>query len=96
MKSVHESLKNHESEACGKSFSKKSNLEKHLKLVHENRRDFTCDVCNKKLVSNSNLERHIQQFHMVATKYVTSTMEPISDAIPKVSDPTLDANVSKL
>ena len=42
----------------------------------------------------------ILQFHMTvvskATKYETSTMEPISDAISKVGVPNLDANVTKL
>ena len=58
---VHEGNKNFECEKCGKCFSIKGLLKRHIKAVHE--KSYTCDTCGKSFSSIAYLKHHISSVH---------------------------------
>ena len=44
---------------CGKEFSQKSALERHLIIVHEGQKNHKCDRCPKSFGQAYNLKQHI-------------------------------------
>ena len=45
-----ENKENHKCNPCGKYFTLKHNVEKHIKFVHENIKEAKCDSCDKEFV----------------------------------------------
>ena len=52
-----------ECKKCGKTFSMKCNLEKHIKTVHDKVKSYKCDLCMKAFGQKGDLQRHIQIVH---------------------------------
>ena len=50
--------KGHECEVCGKSFSLKGNLNRHL-LIHKGIKSHDCEFCGKSFALKGNLTRHL-------------------------------------
>ena len=42
MKTIHEGIKDHNCDLCGKDFSSASDLKRHIKCVHEGQKDYNC------------------------------------------------------
>lgn len=49
---------NHTCHVCGKSFVRKGDLTKHLK-IHSDLRPFVCDICQKSFARSDKLKQHI-------------------------------------
>ena len=47
---------------CGKQFSQKSSLKRHIQSLHE-RVKYSCDNCNKEFTLKDALKKHIQSIH---------------------------------
>ena len=60
-KSPHENVR-YDCDECDKSFSRKANLNRHIKGVHENNR-YNCDRCEKSFTKKCHLTMHIQGVH---------------------------------
>ena len=58
IKSVHEGIKDHKCETCGKEFGDSRNLQKHIKNVHEGQKDYTC--YEKSHSGNENLIENLE------------------------------------
>ena len=58
-----ETCKNYKCGSCGKSFSQKSNLKKHIHTVHEGLKDHKCEFCGKSFFDASTLKKHILTVH---------------------------------
>nr|XP_023014901.1 uncharacterized protein LOC111504553 isoform X1 [Leptinotarsa decemlineata] len=68
-------------ECCGKSFTWKSNLQRHILSVHEqkkniNQKEYACDICSRKFSKKFNLNRHIS-FHRKNNNTTSNTTQPI-------------------
>ena len=50
-------------ESCGKSFSQKRYLQKHIYTVHEDNKHYNCKSCDKSFTYPYNLKKHIQTVH---------------------------------
>ena len=48
---------------CGKIFSSKSHLKRHVESVHEKLKRFQCDFCEKKYYQKSHLQEHVLAAH---------------------------------
>ena len=48
---------------CDKSFSDKSNLNKHVTTVHEEKKTFKCKICDAGFVSEGDLNRLLASVH---------------------------------
>ena len=48
---LHEGLKKHKCEECGKSFSQDIGLKNHIESVHEGLKKYQCNFCDKPLSS---------------------------------------------
>ena len=48
---------------CGKMFTSKQKLRKHIMVVHEKKRNFACAYCDKFFSSNSNVMTHEGRVH---------------------------------
>ena len=47
LKTVHEGVKDHKCEHCGKEYTEKKSLRTHIKRDHENVREEQCTQCGK-------------------------------------------------
>ena len=54
----------HLCQTCGKNFSGRTMLERHIKTIHEGIKEFTCDYCRKELTSSYGLKAHIETIHL--------------------------------
>ena len=45
--------------SCGKSFSERGKLKKHIHTVHEGHKDYKCESCGKSFSTSGDLKRHI-------------------------------------
>lgn len=52
---------------CGKEFTKKNDLRRHLR-IHTGSRPFICTVCDLKFTQKSTLKRHISAIHIIDQK----------------------------
>ena len=43
---------------CGKSFTQKANLQRHLKFIHTGNKPYVCDICHKAFNRKGNMEVH--------------------------------------
>ena len=50
--------------SCGKLFSSKTNLKKHMHTIHEGHKDYKCDFCNKLFNQEPNLKKHVYAVHV--------------------------------
>lgn len=48
---------------CGKRFSRKFNLNTHIKCVHSDDKDYLCKFCQRAFNHSSNLRKHIKTVH---------------------------------
>jgi len=53
----------HVCELCGKCFSRKFNLNTHIKCVHSKEKDYLCTYCQRAFNHSSNLRKHIKTVH---------------------------------
>jgi len=56
-------VKDHACELCGKQFSRKFNLNTHIKCVHSDEKDYVCNFCNRAFNHSSNLRKHVKTVH---------------------------------
>ncbi|OXU32147.1 hypothetical protein TSAR_012276 [Trichomalopsis sarcophagae] len=52
-------------ERCGKSYSLKHNLQRHVKFECGGQRKFCCHLCPNKYTQNASLHRHLLHHHYV-------------------------------
>ncbi|KAL7294853.1 hypothetical protein TKK_0011780 [Trichogramma kaykai] len=64
-------------EICGRNFSGKSNLKKHVKVVHHSL-VYSCDLCTKTFSLKNNLEAHILRAHGYTSKESSNACETCS------------------
>lgn len=55
--------KTHVCDICGKRFSRKFNLNTHIKCVHSDEKDYVCSFCKRAFNHSSNLRKHIKTVH---------------------------------
>ena len=48
---------------CGKSFSKRKNLNAHSKIIHEEIKNHKCETCGKEFSRGIGLKDHINSIH---------------------------------
>ena len=56
-------VKCHACDLCGKRFSRKFNLNTHIKCVHSDEKDYICSFCSRAFNHSSNLRKHIKTVH---------------------------------
>ena len=59
---------------CGRGFSFKSALGRHMKIVHENRKDFMCSACGKEFGSRYDLNQHFEFYHQTGTPVISCSI----------------------
>ena len=75
IKEVHEGLKEHVCEMCGRAFSQKGDMKKHYETVHLKQPKLkTCEICGKTFSAVS-LPRHIRQVHEGRGDHVCETCQ---------------------
>lgn len=55
-------------EKCGKQYSLKNNLYRHVKFECDGERRFWCHLCPNKYTQNASLHRHLISYHNVDAK----------------------------
>ena len=60
---VHEGVKDHKCEMCGKAFSMKVNMERHISQVHEGKKDHTCEYCGLAFATKAQVQSHRRNVH---------------------------------
>ena len=63
MKHHMKTMQDHKCESCGKSFSQKMNLKRHIHTVHEGHKDYKCESCGKSFSGAQYLKKHIHTIH---------------------------------
>ena len=58
---------------CGKVFTTKGNLKKHVQTVHLGKKNFKCDTCGKAFGEAGNLNRHVQTIHLGQKNFTCDT-----------------------
>ena len=76
MSRVHECVKKHKCDTCGKDYSNNYNLKHHISRVHEGAKPHKCGYCEKTFSSTSDLNKHIKRVHE-NLKY-TVDMDPLN------------------
>lgn len=61
-KAVHQQIRSHVCEQCGKCFVAFTNLERHM-FTHTGERPFACDQCDKSFSQSNTLKTHKQSVH---------------------------------
>ena len=85
-------------ERCGKTFTAKRNLVRHIKNVHEKREKFECDICKKSFSRIDNLQNHKNEIHL---KKSTAQCEVCGKTVSNIrflekhKCPPLSSNVSQ-
>jgi DNA-directed RNA polymerase subunit RPC12/RpoP len=67
-RTVHEGLKDWACEICGKTYTLKEGLHKHVESAHENI-TYKCDQCGKELTSQKSLQTHVAAVHEKKIEY---------------------------
>ena len=73
IENIHNNIKNHECDMCGKSFSGLSDLSIHRKTVHNNE-TFTCYICHK------SLRKSFFKRHMAIHEKLIKTSQVVADS----------------
>ena len=68
-RNVHEGIKDHDCEYCGKSFTSYGVLKNHVKTIHSDSKDFVCDICTKAFAEKGQLKAHINIVHKGIKNY---------------------------
>ena len=85
IKTVHEGIKEHKCNFCGKFYSQKSSLNLHVKTFHkdmaqektENKGQVECNFCGKFYSNKSSLNLHVKSFHKDMVTEQTENKEQI-------------------
>lgn len=48
---------------CGKKFTKKQNLNRHINIAHLDLKKYYCEICDKKFGRKAHLDHHIKCKH---------------------------------
>ena len=48
---------------CGKAFSMKVNMERHISQVHEGKKDHTCEYCGLAFATKAQVQSHRRNVH---------------------------------
>lgn len=49
---------------CGKNYSRRSNLYKHIRSVHGTERKYACDTCGFRFKRQDHLDKHVRSVHI--------------------------------
>ena len=60
---THSKVKAHKCDTCGKCFTRKGNLTRHIKSVHTKESQYECEVCEKVFTQRGTLLTHIKIVH---------------------------------
>ena len=64
MKNIHKrEINKYKCDQCGNSFSRPSNLSRHIQHVHEGSKNWICHICDNNLVTKQVLIRHMNSKH---------------------------------
>ena len=63
LSAVHEGKTKNKCEKCGKSYTTKGSLTKHIKVAHEKTKDHHCTMCDKSYALLEHLIRHLKSTH---------------------------------
>ena len=61
---------NNRCEQCDKCFTRKDNLNRHIKKIHKGRKNHECEYCGKSFSQGINLKDHIKRVHNKVKKEI--------------------------